>query len=208
MAKPKATHYGECQCCGSRQKLPGGKLSLHGYTVNKSHGYAFFNGVCVGAGELPFERSCDLIKGFIAQTERQKNFLKTRVEELRQPTTDNTKVWLYLYVRGSYAVRGYYAWFEVAMTMENQTFEQGTPGEFTIARFSYESPVGETQGKIVELRETYHYSYPKSIAELAANANEKYARSLETDIERAQRYIDWQTHRVNTWTEKPLTPIS
>lgn len=41
----KATHSGECQCCGRKQKLPKGRLSNHGYTVE----WGFFSGTCFGA---------------------------------------------------------------------------------------------------------------------------------------------------------------
>lgn len=55
---PRATHSGTCQACGRRQLLPGGVLAKHGYEL--SHG--FMNGVCMGAGHLPYEVSCDLIE--------------------------------------------------------------------------------------------------------------------------------------------------
>lgn len=51
MAK-KATHSGTCQCCGRVQKLPNGRLSNHGYTVD----WGFFNGTCGGSKELPLEQ--------------------------------------------------------------------------------------------------------------------------------------------------------
>lgn len=56
-----AREMGHCQCCNSFQKLPRGHLSLHGYTV--AQGY--FQGVCAGAGQLPYELSCDFIKTHI-----------------------------------------------------------------------------------------------------------------------------------------------
>lgn len=55
----KATHQGTCQVCGAAQKLPNDLLSLHGYTVEHS----FFEGVCKGAKNLPFELNKDLIEG-------------------------------------------------------------------------------------------------------------------------------------------------
>lgn len=201
MAKPKATHYGECQCCGSRQKLPGGKLSLHGYTVNKSHGYAFFNGVCEGAGELPFEQSTGLIEQFIARVTRIRERLTAQVAQLRQPATNDTKVWLHLYEKGDWNTRGYYYWSEVTLTMESKKVDWSE--DYVSCTFFYENLKGER----VEIKNDYNYSYPKSIAEFATNANEQYAKELEREIEKAQRYIDWQTHRVNTWTLKSLTPI-
>lgn len=53
----KATHSGTCQLCGREQKLPGGRLSLHGYTTR----WGFFSGVCPGSTWLPFEVSADRI---------------------------------------------------------------------------------------------------------------------------------------------------
>lgn len=57
-----ATHYGTCQLCGSLQKAPGGYLAKHGYDVQ----YGFFNGVCRGSHELPYEESCDLLVAVLA----------------------------------------------------------------------------------------------------------------------------------------------
>jgi hypothetical protein len=202
MAKQKATHYGECQCCGSRQKLPSGKLSLHGYTVNKSHGYAFFNGVCEGANELPFEQSTGLIETFIRRATKNRDWLTAKVAELRQPATDDTKVWLHLYEKGNYSVRGYYYWSEVTLTMTAEKVE-GMGDDYTRCTFFYDNAKGER----VEVRNDYNYGYPKSIAEFATNANATYARSLEKQIAQAQGYINWQSKRVNEWTEQPLTPI-
>ena len=48
----KSTHNGVCQVCGKLQALPGGVLSLHGYTVE----HHYFNGVCPGQRELPLEQ--------------------------------------------------------------------------------------------------------------------------------------------------------
>lgn len=51
MAKNKATHKGTCQACGRLHKLPGTRLSTHGYTVN----WGYFNGTCNGTGRQPLE---------------------------------------------------------------------------------------------------------------------------------------------------------
>lgn len=58
----KATNYGTCQICNSLQKAPGGRLAKHGYDV----AYGFFNGVCRGSLELPYEVSCDLLVTILA----------------------------------------------------------------------------------------------------------------------------------------------
>lgn len=62
----KATHMGHCQICGSLQKLPNNKLSLHGYTTK--HG--FFSGQCMGSRRLPIEVSPDAIQESIDYVER------------------------------------------------------------------------------------------------------------------------------------------
>ena len=59
-----ATHYGTCQLCGSLQKAPGGYLAKHGYDVQ----YGFFNGVCQGSHELPYEVSSELLVSVLAAT--------------------------------------------------------------------------------------------------------------------------------------------
>ena len=58
----KATHYGTCQLCNSLQKAPNGHLAKHGYDVQ----YGFFNGICRGSNELPYEVSCDLLVTVLA----------------------------------------------------------------------------------------------------------------------------------------------
>lgn len=202
MAKPKATHFGECQACGSRQKLPGGVLSMHGYTIEgKGHG-GYFSGTCPGSGFRPFEKATDLIESFIRGHEKRRDWLRSRAVELRQPTTNETKVWLNRYIKGGYASRGYYRWDEVTVTMEAKTYGED---KYVIENFYFEDP--DIKGTRVELRDPYNYDYPKSVAELAKNANEKFAVSLEGDAVKCQRYIDWQTDRVNKWVEQPLKAI-
>ena len=58
----KATHYGTCQICNSLQKAPGGRLAKHGYDV----AYGFFNGICRGSHELPYEVSNELLVSILA----------------------------------------------------------------------------------------------------------------------------------------------
>lgn len=74
----KATHSGHCQACGRLQKLPNGKLSKHGYTVE--HG--FFSGVCRGTNYLPFEQSCDQVRRYIGEAKSEVEFLTKRRTEL------------------------------------------------------------------------------------------------------------------------------
>ena len=54
----KATHLGTCQICQSSQRLPSGRVAVHGYSVD----YGIFLGACRGSGSLPLEESCDLLR--------------------------------------------------------------------------------------------------------------------------------------------------
>ncbi len=65
-----STHRGTCQVCGRGQKLPAGRLSKQGYTVD----WGFFSGVCPGALAEPLETSRALLDSIavelLAQAER------------------------------------------------------------------------------------------------------------------------------------------
>lgn len=108
-----ATHRGHCQVCGSLQKLPKGKLSLHGYTV----AYGFFSGICTGARELPFELSCDLVKGAVA---RAKVALKSTQEEQAALRTLPVEpiAWVHHYVGFQGRGRSSHRWMQVILASE------------------------------------------------------------------------------------------
>lgn len=57
-----AGETGTCQICERKLKVPGGKISLHGYN-RPGHGY--IQGRCPGSGELPWEVSSDALRHFI-----------------------------------------------------------------------------------------------------------------------------------------------
>lgn len=65
--KIKATHQGTCQVCGRTQKLPGGVVAKHGYTVQGWYGSTgSFMGTCKGSGKKPLEVACDWLDQHIA----------------------------------------------------------------------------------------------------------------------------------------------
>lgn len=85
----KATNEGTCQICERRQRLPIGKdgvarMAKHGYTVEGG----FFNGVCPGADNLPYEQSCELIPPVIGQLSVYYLATKQRAMDLRLPATE------------------------------------------------------------------------------------------------------------------------
>lgn len=69
-----------CQICGRGIKLRGETIALHGY---QRPGSGYQTGSCPGAQHLPFEVSCDLLRGYVercaASIERQKAELAAEI---------------------------------------------------------------------------------------------------------------------------------
>jgi hypothetical protein len=94
----KATHTGTCQLCGRAQKLPNGRLSLHGYEVKWSQ----FVGDCNGSRALPYELSRDLIDAAIASAQREALALRADAD-VQAARTD--VVWVQHYVKATWQAR-------------------------------------------------------------------------------------------------------
>jgi len=56
------TTTGECQICEGRYKVQRGAIALHGY---ERPGFGFITGRCWGAGQLPYEQSCDALHPYL-----------------------------------------------------------------------------------------------------------------------------------------------
>lgn len=195
----KATHQGTCQICGSLQKLPKGKLSLHGYNVT----YGFFNGICRGARELPFEQSCDLIKDAI---ERAKTALADVQEDQRTLRTkpETPKAWVHHYVGFQGKGRSSYRWMQVEITMTEKPFSDGK-GSYKV--FTYEAESTKRPGEM-ETKKVCEYRHDLNDANDAAlDLNKKRADWLEHQVSSLTRYIGWQQDRVNTWRPAELIPV-
>ncbi len=184
----KATHYGTCQACGRVQKLPGpGVLSKHGYNV--AHG--FFSGVCAGSGELPYELSCEKIKGFIAAAETQISQLRITGTRLEERATE-PKAWVHTYCRNIG-----YTWTEVTIIESIQTGSSGS----SWATFHY-----EFEGKPVRV-ENYNRL---SLLDLCTRFNRQFSeRTVRSEIAILRRYMRWQEDRIIRWIPNtPLIPIT
>lgn len=177
--------------------LPSGKLSKHGYNI--THG--FFNGTCVGSAHLPFEKSCDLVKDFIASAEESLKNLEAFRAKLREEAT-TPKCWIRAYL--SYdevdttrsRSRGGYFWMEVELRERlNDTL-----------RLEYDSQYPAKKGHVGT---HMIYGYPRpTLNEEATNLNRTYADWLEHEADSLRRYIRWQTERVTTWKEADLFPVT
>ena len=107
MSKSRASYSGSCQSCGAGQKLPDGRLSLHGYSVQ----WGFFNGICPGSRGLPYEQSYDLIQRYVDSAKRQLTATEAFRTSLLFPATE-PKGWKNEYVPATVQDRrrGRYEW--------------------------------------------------------------------------------------------------
>jgi hypothetical protein len=180
----KATHFGHCQWCGSQQKLPGGVLSLHGYTT--AHGW--FEGVCHGSGHKPYEESCDLIAKSIEWAKaRRASIEQQRAEALAVDPAATTTTWVHEYRKDlSSRTRGsVYLWAKRELIAENQ-YNQSYIG-------------GDGKKKRV--------SNPATMETTVRNGYDAYARHLAGQIKQIGEYIEHQQARVDAWKPAELAPI-
>jgi hypothetical protein len=201
MNKTAATHKGHCQICGSLQKLPKGRLSLHGYTV--AHG--FFSGVCSGARHLPFELSCDLIKNAIERASAALTAVLADQKELRTKP-ESPKAWVHHYVGFQGRNRSSYRWMQVEILTEEKALDSGR----TYKVYSYLAP-SVVGSKVVEgtVKKLDGYYEANDSLDVALKLNESRAKWLEHEVDSLRRYIAWQTRRVNSWKAEPdaLIPV-
>lgn len=199
MAK-KATHSGECQICGRHQKLPGGCLSKHGYTKE----WGFFQGVCPGADNLPFEQSKDMIEPIVEQREAQLVAVREESESLKAgELNDGNVAWVHHYFRGKgFGVSGYYQWIETEIFAEFVPYSDGLPEGNSRGYFRFTYKVGDQIEKPnLDLRIDDLEGARKWL-------NCQYAEhNLDRTASQLASYIAWQRGRLANWTPKALTQI-
>lgn len=194
MTRAKATHMGTCQCCGSKQKLPGGKLALHGYEVAR---FGFFNGVCGGARHEPFEVSKDLIEQFIARAQAQKEVVRADIEaardEARRASDESRECWYHVYHRElSSRTRGsVFLWVRVKLIVGG---ESQTGGRQYVTHFQADG------------REPESVSYSE-IPRFIRENNGHYIKDREKTLQDIDDYIVWQRGRIEGWAPRALTPV-
>lgn len=188
----KATHIGSCQACGNVQKLPQGRLSLHGYDVR----WHFFNGVCRGAKELPYEQSFDLIEKFIGDAQEHKVCLETEIFKLQQPAIE-PKGWVHEYRKGNHYVAGGYVWRQVEILQETKQFNDGT-GSYNVEHYL------DHEGKQHRIDRGYHLT----VLQIADLMNADYIKLwLTPKVAELARYIAWQQERIREWKLTELKPV-
>jgi hypothetical protein len=199
----KATHDGNCQICGRLQRLPGGLLAAHGYTVE----WGFFSGTCPGSHATPFQVSTHLIEAAIACQETAIDSLKADAAALRNPANpDNVagRAWHRSYDGNS--KRGYF-W-------EKGTVRGGgfsTPdyqNHYSCPRFFPDAPVKGVfdADPVTGAVKIETYGAASTIEEVTQWLNVKYAGTLENRIGEIRKWIAWQRNRLVGWKPEPLIP--
>ena len=97
----KAEVRGTCQACFLVQKLPNGKISLHGY---ERPGDGYIMGDCEGSYHLPYEQSCEVTKTVLQGYLALKKMLTDKLEKYKS-LPDIIEHEMYVYHNGVKAVK-------------------------------------------------------------------------------------------------------
>lgn len=209
----KATHQGHCQACGRLQRLPNGLLAKHGYKVTSG----YFSGVCVGSGHQPFEKSYEMLPGFIASAERERANIEARQTKLRTPLADDAKpmAWVNNYEGKVYAFGNHYIWRKVELKAEAVDWSTDYMKAYYTAPGAAKSGWSKErdENKRHDLYEGIHLrggllTEAKALRLRADHLNDRFAEAMEPAAEDLRRYIKWQQNRIATWTEQPLRPVA
>jgi hypothetical protein len=184
----KATNDGTCQICERRQRLPRGVMAKHGYTVD----YGYFNGTCYGSENLPFEQSRDMLAPWIKRVEDHLRDLNARIVRFSAPATEPVSEHN-AYVQDSRG-KGSYAWVKVTLRdTGNGEVELGYTNPFT----------GKPEAKAS--RQISIYGTPLQVAD---QLNVLYVDYLHRVVEMVERDLTRLRNRYDTWTARPLLPLT
>jgi hypothetical protein len=198
-----ATHFGECQGCGRVQKLPGGALSLHGYTVD----WGFFQGTCGGAKHLPYELSCEYVKECIVSATASYEASMARVAHLRREIT--VPIVDCVTIRTGYDRNKCRPITKTLYNVPIYAVEQKGSGDYTWIKVFVDYVEGE-ETKTYELTGNggpLNYLHPKTALAGAQALNEASAKMVEAHAQHVLTYIRWQEERVAKWELRPLRPV-
>lgn len=195
--KAKATHYGHCQVCGRRQKLPKGRLSKHGYTVQ----WNMFQGTCFGAHELPFEQDISLIEQAIKRAELSIKHIQENIIDIKNDTTT-------IYINNYYGYRshpngkgGYiYETYKVTDLVKDESNER-------LVRYHAIPQLTPNETRLNNMNEAFVVFEDGSVDNKVHEINERYIGTLVKRIASFQQYIEWQQDRIKDWKPSELEPV-
>lgn len=197
--KSKATHQGHCQLCGRFQMLPNGKLAKHGYTVE----FNFFNGVCPGSHNLPYELSCDLLP---AQRDAAKETAKrmTKFAAETRALRDPKAVWIHEYKKSErYGYSGTYVWRQVEINFIWTKFSDGEGEYLTV---NYIGLDGKTQD--AKPHDSFAKTREGQIELVYVSLNGAKAKEVLAVAKQHADYAVWAQNRIDGWKLAELTPIA
>jgi hypothetical protein len=203
----QATHRGTCQACGRIQKLPGGIMSLHGYTKQ----WGFFHGTCRGSHHKPFELSKDLIDTCIQGAQNAITSLQVQRGDLVRMPTSETKAWMKIYVGHKHDGKNSYAWKKGTITLVTREYH-GTGLRITEYVWTSELSDVEIAQERKPMTETLHtYELPgvRDVVGAIEQLNYKYVLAvIDPESKQLRTYIAWQQQRIKDWSPKPLRPLT
>lgn len=198
-----ATHQGECQGCGRVQKLPGGSLSLHGYTVE----WGFFNGTCGGAKHLPYELSCDYCKACIVSAAASREASLAAAKKYRREITDPIADFVEVPMGRDPRTHKIRSVMVQNLVLSEVPLREGSDFMKIIGTFERDGEVKTVDvtgnsGAILAYKHDI-----KTPLDAARMLNERLAREQDQRAEQLKSYIDWQQGRVDKWKPRKLKPV-
>jgi hypothetical protein len=182
-----ATHNGQCQLCGREQKLPNGRLSLHGYAVKWSE----FIGTCPGSKHLPYEQSCNLI----AEAIERVTHTITRLNDLAVEAAAETGfVWVHEYVKAVGTSRRHY-------TPSHYVWRKLPVAEVVVG---YQTTWTGLDGKRAS---THTYNSYTDDADFVRFFNGKRSEAFLRDAASHTSYLNWLNKRLAGWKLQDLKPV-
>ncbi len=191
--KGKATHYGECQVCGRNQKLPNGKLSIHGYTVD----WNCFMGTCPGSHHLPWELSCDMAKSSIGYTADKIANIQSVIDD--QNNNPDAQLWFPIWKSGTRSREGFYLYVKVDLEILYDDTLTGEKRERDRKYPKIKLTDPDTGDEVHGAR--MHSIYGRK------DLIKHYVDEKESRLRQLNKYLGWLTERVNAWEVRPLTPV-
>jgi hypothetical protein len=171
---------------------------MHGYKVE----FGFFNGICLGAAQLPYEQSCELIQQFVDSASAQLKTMQESQRKLRARATE-PKCWVHVYHSARYEYgnsrKSGYQWEQ----KEVFHVERGE-GEHKYYRFCYKGENIHGQPADVEL---HHVDYGAGLLDACTANNQVYADWYEHNVKSLENYIRRQQRRIDDWKPRPLFPV-
>jgi hypothetical protein len=198
--KNRATHKGQCQCCGAMQMLPAGVLAKHGYNVK----WGFFSGVCQGSGSRPFETHTDLIERFItAAQDRREEAIAFQAECNAMPPEGTTYAWVEVFRTGNKYIGNHRHWMRMGITFTPRIYTMEKDGfDYSKLSMTYEHPDNHEVKRIEDYAGKIEGLNPLLYIQAL---NQKRAAAIQQEIDELDRYIAWQKSRLANWKEEPLT---